>query len=73
MVNVTKGDTLFLRDGQRGIVVGSVFKMNSQDRNYYAVPVDIGICVLPVDLRIVVEVWRNGQPVAQQKDLFGEG
>lgn len=43
MIKIQKGDTLALKSGQQVTAVGSVFKMNSFDANYYAVAVDTGV------------------------------
>jgi len=70
MIKIQKGDTLTLKDGRQVTAVGSVFKMNSADKGYYAVPVDTGEFQLPVDVQAVVQVWRDGQPVLMQLELF---
>jgi DNA-cytosine methyltransferase len=72
-MDIRKGDGLVMFNGARVIATGPVFKMNSIDPNYYCVPVDYGDFQLPVDIRGVVEVWRDGQPAteqAQQLELF---
>jgi hypothetical protein len=72
-MDIRKGDGLVMFNGARVIATGPVFKMNSIDPDYYCVPVDYGDFQLPVDIRGVVEVWRDGQPAteqAQQLELF---
>ena len=72
MNDIRVGDGVICIDGARGVVIGSVFKMNSFDPDYFAVPVDFDGDEMPVDMRAIVEVWRDGQPVMQQLGLFEE-
>lgn len=68
-MSIEKGDGLVMFNGSRVIVTGPVFKMNSVDPNYYCVPVDCGDFQLPVDVRGIVEVWRNGEIIGGKVDV----
>ena len=72
MITIQKGDDLLLFNGKRVIAAGTIFKMNSVDPNYYAVPIITDVYEGYVDVRGVVEVWRGGERLAEQLALFGE-
>lgn len=71
MNNLEKGDGLLLFNGNRVIVTGSVFKMNSIDPNYYCVPISLGHdeFELYVDVRGIVEIWRDGELIGGKVDI----
>ena len=79
MNDIRKGDGVVLWDGSRGIALTKPFKPQSMGVDGLVIAVEFehewGKLQMPIELRSIVEVWRNqvridDQPVIEQMELF---
>ena len=68
MTSIQKGDGVVLFNGDRGIVLGEPFIMNSETA-YPAVPVHFDEWEGSIQLEAITEVWRDGFRVDGIKQL----
>lgn len=74
-MDIQKGDGVVLFNGERMIVESAPFNMGDTllgDDWLVAAWTEDGMFRFPIQVSAIVEVWRDGIPIAKQLSLFDE-